>query len=77
MDMHEYRIITVFLEYSIEKFSEVLNVHHRYSIFLLISVFPQLKYTNKQTVFAVDYSLLIAAFEYKFQIYLGVPTKTC
>ena len=32
-----------------ERFSEVLNVHHHYSIFLLIIVFPLLKYNNEQT----------------------------
>ena len=31
--------IKSFWEYSIERFSEVLNVQHRYSIFLLIDEF--------------------------------------
>ena len=36
-------------EYLIEKFSEVLNVHHHYSIVLLINVFSLLKYYNEET----------------------------
>ena len=35
-------------EYSIERFSEVLNVHHRFSIFLLIIVFHEGKYINEK-----------------------------
>jgi hypothetical protein len=41
---------TVFWEYLIERFSEVLNVHHHYSIFLLINVFSLMKYNNEETV---------------------------
>ena len=43
-------IINSHKEYLIERFSEVLNMQHRYSIFLLISVFPLLKYSNEQTI---------------------------
>ena len=36
-------------EYSIERFSEVLNMHHHYSIFLLINIFPLKEYNNEET----------------------------
>ena len=48
-------------EYWIERFSEVLNLHHLYSIFLLIKVFPLVKYNNELT--KVQYlSMAYAAF---------------
>ena len=52
-------------EYLIERCSEVLNVHHLYSIFLLIKVFPLIKYINELTK-AFYLSMTVAAFSIKF-----------
>ena len=53
-------------EYSIERFSEVLNVQHYYSIFLLISVFPLLKYSNEQTITTLNLTLLDLLLHLKY-----------
>ena len=48
-------------EYLIERFSEFLNVHHPYFIFLLVKVFPLVKYNNKLTI-ALHLFMTVAAF---------------
>ena len=45
------------MEYLIERFSEVLNVHHHYSIFLLIDEFYLVSYS--WTKFTNEKDLLI------------------
>ena len=58
------KLILVFWEYLIERFGKVLNLHHRYSIFLLINIFPLMKYINEETNFAfvsIEFNFNIAA----------------
>ena len=46
------KLILVCWEYLIERFGKVLNLHHCYSIFLLINIFRLMKYINEETNFA-------------------------
>ena len=66
----------------IERFGKVLNLHHRYSIFLLINIFPLMKYINEETNFAfvsIKFNFNIAAsLSIIDGVYVGRggPTKT-
>ena len=74
----------------IERFSEVLNLHHNYSIFLLIKVFTLKKYNNEQAnllnctlnyVYTAAFDLSLYMDCYCLFVHLwgrgGRPTKTC